>query len=200
MPVADWRERGRELSYDPDVGKSRVRARQIMEKLGYGPNHRIAVKIAARNIAPTRDPAVLLTAQLKEIYIDADLDMVDTTNWYPKVLHKDFSVGMMVSENGLDDPDQNFYENYVCGAARNYGGYCNKEVDALVDRQSMERDPEKRRHLVWEIERKLAEDDARPVLFHPRGAVCNQPRVKGMVQMVNGIYNGSRFEDVWLDK
>jgi peptide/nickel transport system substrate-binding protein len=64
----------------------------------------------------------------------------------------------------------------------------------------METDPEKRRRLVWEIERKLAEDDVRPVLFHPRAAVCNQPRVKGMTQMVNGIYNGARFEDVWLDK
>jgi peptide/nickel transport system substrate-binding protein len=47
---------------------------------------------------------------------------------------------------------------------------------------------------------KLIEDDVRPVLFHARGAVCNQPWVKGMTQMVNGIYNGSRFEDVWLDK
>ena len=46
----------------------------------------------------------------------------------------------------------------------------------------------------------LIEDDVRPVLFHPRAAVCNQPWVKGMTQMVNGIYNGSRFEDVWLDK
>src|SRR5262245_53598418 len=43
--------------------------------------------------------------------------MVDTTNWFPKVLRKDFTVGMVVSENGLDDPDQNFYENYLCGAA-----------------------------------------------------------------------------------
>jgi peptide/nickel transport system substrate-binding protein len=48
--------------------------------------------------------------------------------------------------------------------------------------------------------KKLIEDDVRAVLFHPRGAVCNQPWVKGMTQMVNGIYNGSRFEDVWLDK
>jgi peptide/nickel transport system substrate-binding protein len=47
----------------------------------------------------------------------------------------------------LDDPDQNFYENYACGAARNYGGYCNQEADALIDRQSMETDPEKRRRL-----------------------------------------------------
>jgi peptide/nickel transport system substrate-binding protein len=82
---------------------------------------------------------------------------------------------MVVSENGLDDPDQNFYENYACSAARNYGGYCNQEVDALIDRQSIETDPEKRRLLVWEIERKLIEDDVRPVLFHPRAAVCNQP-------------------------
>jgi hypothetical protein len=27
-----------------------------------------------------------------------------------------------------------------------------------------------------------------------------QARVKGMTQMVNGIYKGSRFEDIWLDK
>ena len=186
--------------YDPNVAKNRAQARGIMEKLGYGPDNRLAVKVSARNIAPTRDPAVLLIGQLKEIYIDGELEMVDTTNWFPKVLRKDFTVGMVVSENGLDDPDQNFYENYACGAARNYGGYCNHEVDALIDRQSMETDPEKRRQLVWDIEKKLIEDDVRPVLFHPRAAVCNQPWVKGMTQMVNGIYNGSRFEDVWLEK
>ncbi|MGB9646063.1 MAG: ABC transporter substrate-binding protein [Stellaceae bacterium] len=186
--------------YDPDVAKNRAQARGIMEKLGYGPDNRLAVKVSARNIAPTRDPAVLLVGQLKEIYIDGELEMVDTTNWFPKVLRKDFTVGMVVSENGLDDPDQNFYENYACGAARNYGGYCNQAIDELIDRQSIETDPEKRRLLVWEIERKLIEEDVRPVLFHPRAAVCNQPWVKGMTQMVNGIYNGSRFEDVWLDK
>jgi peptide/nickel transport system substrate-binding protein len=186
--------------YDPDVAKNRGQARGIMEKLGYGPDKRLAIKVSARNIAPTRDPAVLLIGQLKEIYIDAELKMIDTTNWYPKVLRKDFTVGMIVSENGLDDPDQTLYENYACGAERNYGGYCNREVDSLIDRQSTETDLEKRRRLVWEIESKLVEDDARPVLFHPRAAVCNQPWVKGMTQMVNGIYNGSRFEDVWLDR
>ena len=91
--------------YDPDVAKNRAEARGSMEKLGYGPDNRLAIKVSARNIAPTRDPAVLLTGQLKEIYIDAELEMVDTTNWFPKVLRKDFTVGMVVSENGLDDPD-----------------------------------------------------------------------------------------------
>ena len=57
----------------------------------------------------------------------------------------------------------------MCGAERNYTGYCNPEVDKLVDQQSMEADPEKRKKLVWEIERRLAEDAARPVIFYPRG-------------------------------
>ena len=139
--------------YDPDVTKNRAEARKIMEGLGYGPDKRIPVKVSIRNIAPTRDPAVILIDQLKQIYIDAELETVDTTQWYPKVMRKDFAVGMVVSENGLDDPDAQFYESYVCGAERNYGGYCNPQLDELIDRQSMEPDREKRRQLVWEIER-----------------------------------------------
>jgi peptide/nickel transport system substrate-binding protein len=63
----------------------------------------------------------------------------------------------------------------------------------------MEPDREKRRQLVWEIERPLAEDSVRPVIFYARQATCWQPRVKELTLMVNSIYNGSRFEDLWLD-
>ena len=87
----------------------------------------------------------------------------------------------------------------MCGSERNYTGYCNPEVDKLVDRQSMESDKEKRKQLVWEIERRLAEYNARPVIFYPRGATCRHPQVKGLTVMVNSIYNGYRYEDLWLD-
>ncbi len=185
--------------YDPAVEKNRAAARKIMENLGYGPDKRLPTKVSIRNIVPTRDPAVILIDQLKQIYIDGELETIDTTQWYPKVMRRDFTVGMVVSENGLDDPDQQFYESYACGAERNYGGYCNPQVDELIDRQSIESDREKRRQLVWEIERKLAEDNVRPVIFYARQATCWQPRVKGMTLMVNSIYNGSRFEDLWVD-
>jgi peptide/nickel transport system substrate-binding protein len=186
--------------YDPDVAKNRAAARKIMEKLGYGPDNRLGVTLSTRNLAPYRDPAVILIDQLKEIYIDAELEPVDTTQWYPRLLRKDYKVGLNVTETAVDDPDPAFYENYVCGAQRNYTGYCNNEVDKLVDQQSEESDIEKRKHLVWEIERKLAEDDARPILFYPRGANCWRPELKGLTIMANSIYNGYRFEDLWLDK
>jgi peptide/nickel transport system substrate-binding protein len=186
--------------YDPDVATSRARARKIMEKLGYGPNKRLSVTVATRNLAPYRDPAVILISQLKEIYIDADLDPVDTTQWYPRLTRKDFKVGLNVTETAVDDPDVAFYENYVCGAQRNYTGYCNPEIDKLIDQQSAEANIEKRKKLVWEIERKLIDDDVRPILFYTRVANCREPQVKGLTTMVNSIYNSWRFEDLWLEQ
>ena len=115
-------------------------------------------------------------------------------------MRKDYKVALNVTESEVDDPDALFYENYTCGADRNYTRYCNPEVDKLVDAQSMEMMSEKRKQIVWEIEKKLAADDARPVIFYPHAANCWQPYVKGLTIMANSIYNGWRFEDLWLDK
>ncbi|HWB49915.1 MAG TPA: ABC transporter substrate-binding protein [Stellaceae bacterium] len=186
--------------YDGDVARRRAEARKIMEDLGYGPDKRLTVSVTTRNIPGYRDPTVILIDQLKEIYIDGQLDAVDTPVYFPKLLRKDYTVGLTVTETALDDPDQMFFENYVCGAERNYTGYCNPEFDALVARQSAESDFAKRRDLVWQAERKLADDGVRPVIFYTRGATCRTPRVKGMTLMVNSLFNGWRMEDIWLDQ
>ena len=73
-------------------------------------------------------------------------------------------------------------------------------VDALIERQSQETNTDKRRQLVWQIEGKLIEEDARPDILYVRGITCLRPYVKGLISIVNSIYNGSRFEDVWFDK
>src|SRR5437764_1137977 len=134
--------------YGPDVQKNRAEARAIMQKLGYGPDKRIRIKLSTRDIPPYRDPAVILIDQLKQVYIDAELEPIDTTQWYPRVMRKDFTVALNLAGNGIDDPDQAFYENYVCGAEGNYNGYCNPEIDKLVDLQSMQSDQGKRRELL----------------------------------------------------
>src|SRR5712671_6330143 len=186
--------------YGPDVAANRAEARKLMEKYGYGPGNRLQTKISTRNIPPYRDPAVLLIDQLKEIYIDGELELIDTTQWYPRITRKEFTIGLNLITNSVDDPDQALYEFYTCNAEANYDGYCSPEVDKMIDRQSMEFDQKKRKQLVWEIEKKLADDVARPMLYHSRSGTCMQPHVKGYTVMLNGIYNGNRMEDVWLDK
>ena len=186
--------------YGPDVEKNRTEARAIMTKLGYGPDKPLRIKVSTRNIAVYRDPAVILIDQLKPIYIDAELDVVDTAQWFPKVARKDYALGLNLTGNAVDDPDQTFYENYSCGSERNYTHYCNKDLEKLFDQQSQMTDVAQRKELVWEIDKKLQEDVARPIIFHIRAGTCWHPEVKGITIMVNSSYNGYRYEDVWLDR
>ena len=186
--------------YGPDVQTNRAEARAIMQRLGYGPDKQLAVTMSTRNVEGYRDAAVIAISQLREIGIDAQLELIETANWFPRVIRKDYTIGVTVAEGGLDEPDQKFYETYVCGADRNYTGYCDAETDRLIDHQSMEADPEKRRKLVWAVERRLAEDASRPVLLYSRFATCMQPRLKGLTTMTNSRFDGWRMEDVWLDR
>ena len=186
--------------YGDDQAANQAEAQKIMRELGYGPDKRLKVKVSTRNIPVYRDPAVILIDQLKQIFIDGELDVVETAIWSAKVARKDYVIGLNLTGSGVDDPDQQFYENYACGSQRNYTAYCDPAIDALIDRQSMEIDQEKRKRIVWEIDRKLQEDAARPIIMHARSATCWNPRVKNMTIMVNSIYNGWRFEDVWLEK
>ena len=70
-----------------------------MKKLGYGPDNPLRTKISTRNIPSWRNPAVLLNSQLKEIWIDTELEIIDTAQWYPKINRKDFTIGAVPIES-----------------------------------------------------------------------------------------------------
>jgi peptide/nickel transport system substrate-binding protein len=186
--------------YDPDVPKNRTEARAIMQRLGYGPDKMLKTKIFTRNLNTFRDPALILNDQLKTVFIDAELDVADTPQFYSRVFKKDYAIGLNLTGSSLDDPDQNFSENYACGSLRNYTNYCSPALEKDFEAQSMESDAAKRKTMVWDIERKLADDVVRPVIYHDVAAACWHAYVKNITIMVNSIYNGWRWEDVWLDK
>jgi len=141
----------------------------------------------------------VLIDQLKQIYIDGELESIDSTRYYPKIMRREFTVGLNLQTSG-PDPDPTLDLFYGCGSSLNWDGYCNKEVDTLIEQQSMERDAARRKQILLQIERKLAADDARPIIFYADGGTCMRPSVKGQTLMVNSIFNAARREDVWLDK
>ena len=153
--------------------------------------HSAREAIAASVISP-RD-------QLKQVYIDGELEMVDTAQYFPKVQRKDFTVALNFQTAG-PDPDPIVHLFYGCGSSLNWDGYCNPEVDKLIELQSREADPDRRKQLLWTIERKLADDNARPIVYYRPGGTCMQPHVKGLTIDINYIFGSWRMEDVWLDK
>jgi peptide/nickel transport system substrate-binding protein len=158
------------------------------------------MKVSTRNIASYRDLAVILVDQLKAIYVDAEVEPIDSAVYFNRLYQKNYVVAVNATGSSLDDPDQHFVENYGCKSPRNFNGYCNPELNALMAKQSEERDEGKRRAVVHEIERLLAADIVRPILSHTVAAACQQAQVRGITIMVNSIYNGWRFEDLWLER
>jgi peptide/nickel transport system substrate-binding protein len=186
--------------YGADHEKQRAEGRKIMSALGYSADKPLQIKLSTRNIPAYRDQAVILIDHLKQVYIQAELEPLETAVWYNRMARKNFTVGMNVQGVGIDDPDVVFYETFSCGSERNYTNYCSPEIEKLFDQQSRMTDASARKKLVWEIDKKLQEDGARPVIQHDWGATCWRPEVKGVSLAVNTIYNHWRFEDVWLDR
>ena len=203
-PVGDWGMPDEMVSqltgFGADTKTNIADAQAVMQKLGYSEEKPLPIKIQTRNLPTYRDPAVILVDQLKKIYISAELDIVDTPRWYARMAKKDYTIGLNLTGVSVDDPDGNLVENYSCNSERNYTQYCSTEVDRLLAAQSRELDKEKRKSIVWEIERLLAEDAARPSILWAAVGNCWQPYVKGFHPHDNSQYNYTRFEDVWLDK
>ena len=186
--------------YGTDVAAQQAEARKIMEGLGYGPGNRLKVKVSTRDFATYRDPAVIFVDQLNKVHFDAELEVIESSIWHNRLTKKDYTVALNTSGVGIDDPDAVLKGAYACNSEANYTQYCTAEVDKLLDQQSQEADIEKRKALVWQIERILAEDVARPIIYHNRASTCWHAHLKGYVHQENSIYNNWRFEHIWLDK
>ena len=186
--------------YGPDAAKNLAEAQAIMQKLGYSEAKPLPIKIQTRNLPSYRDAAVIVADQLKRIFIAGELDILDTPRWYSRLSRKEYTIGVNITGVSVDDPDGNMVENYSCNSERNYTQYCNADVDRQLSAQSRELDKDKRKKIVWDIERILVEDAARPVILHSSAANCWQPYVKNFRPHDNSQYNNLRFEDVWLDK
>ena len=93
---------------------------------------------------------------------------------------------MNVSGIGIDDPGR----HVLRGLCLRLGAQLHQllrprdagEVRRAVARPSTRR---QRKKLVWEIDRKLQQDGARPVIYHNRAATCWQPHVKGVTMAEN---------------
>jgi peptide/nickel transport system substrate-binding protein len=186
--------------YGGELDTRLAEARGIMEGLGYGPGKRLKVKVSTRSWNAYRDRAVIVVDQLRRIYFDAELEVVESSVWFGRMVNKNYAIALNLTGAAVDDPDSMLKENYACGSQNNFAKYCNPEVDELLDRQSQEADAGKRKALVWQIERRLAEEVANPVFFHNVGYGCWHARLKGYVLQQNSIYNRWRLEDIWLDR
>ncbi len=201
-PYGVWGLLDKDLSQLPGYGKpqeDKAQARKLLAEAGFSASNPLRVEMATRAIAIYVDFASFVIDQLKQVGVEATLKQVETAQWHPLVTRREYQMGANLTGIGPDDPDANFYENFACGSPRNYTDYCDEQVMKMIDQQSQELDAKKRLQMVWNIQKKLEEDGARPMMGWRIDYFAHWPHVKNLVPH-QSIYNYGRMQEVWLDK
>jgi peptide/nickel transport system substrate-binding protein len=201
-PHGVWGLLDKDLTTLPGYGKAadeKAKARKLLAEAGVTPDKPLKVEMVTRAIAVYVDMASFVINELKQVGIESTLKQIETAQWHPMATRGDYQIGANLTGVGPDDPDANFFENYGCGSPRNYSQYCNEEVSKLIDQQSQELDPKKRLALVWNIQKKIEADAARPILDWKLDYFTIWPHVKNLIPH-QSIYNFGRMQEVWSDK
>jgi peptide/nickel transport system substrate-binding protein len=201
-PYGFWGLLDQDLNQLPGYGKpaeDKDKAKKLLAEVGFTGANPLKVEIKTRAIAIYVDFSSFVINELKQVGVEATLSQIETAQWHPLVTRRDYQMGTNLTGLGVDDPDGNFYENFACGSPRNYTDYCDEQVMKMFDQQSQEVDRKKRMQLVAQIQKKLEEDGARPMMGWRLDYFAQWPHVKNLVPHHN-IYNYGRMQDVWLDK
>jgi peptide/nickel transport system substrate-binding protein len=179
--------------------KDKVEARRLLAQAGYGPGKPLRVELTTRTSPIYLDLASFVADQLHQVGIEVTVRELDTPQYFPALARHEFQIGANLTAPGIDDPDAALFENYKCGTARNYSNYCSEEMDRMIDRQSAELNHAKRLAMVWDIQRKLEADVARPMLGWRIEYFTQWPYVRNLVAH-HSLYNWGRMQEVWLDR
>ncbi|MBI4081432.1 MAG: ABC transporter substrate-binding protein [Candidatus Lambdaproteobacteria bacterium] len=182
-----------------DLEQGRAEGRRIMTSLGYSADKPLSTVITTRIFRNYADVAAWMASQLREVWINAEVKLIETGVYYGVVARREFNMVIHPTGIGLDDPDVNYYENYSCGSQRNYSDYCNPAIQAKMDEQSQVTDFDKRLALVHEIDKELLADTARIVPAWFKYYNARQPYVRNYIPHQTN-FNWGRLQEVWLDK
>ena len=188
--------------YGADVeSEPRRRRASSCRRPATAPTSTSTIKLSTRNLAVYRDPGAILLDQLKEIWIDGELELVETANWVPKLIRKDFTLGAQRARHRGRRPRRRI-STRTMSAPRSATTRLQRPRIRQAGRPAIaEADPEKRKKLVQDARLQAAAGARRgrsSTTCAPRPA--GSPQLKGVTLMVNSQYNGWRLEDVWLDR
>ena len=128
-------------------------AKRLWAEAGLGDNEKF--NFVYGDLGIFRDMSVLIKEQYKEIFgLDLELIAQQIPAWFTRMGQGDFEMGQTGYAQMVLDPDDRFQAMFL-DRARNWSKWTDPEVDALFAKQTRETDFEKRKELVFEMQRKI---------------------------------------------
>lgn len=135
--------------YDP------AKARELLEEAGYAQGFDLTLRLP-QNYTPHVNAGNMVQNMLKQIGIEAKIELVDWAAWLSNVYRgRDFDL-TIIGHTGRLDPNGRL--DGFGDPEQNYINYENQRVAQLISEAALTTDPQQRKNMYAEVQRLMAED------------------------------------------
>jgi peptide/nickel transport system substrate-binding protein len=181
-----------------DIEAARKEARRLLREAGVPDG--FSFVFTNRGLPEPYEPlAVWLLDQWRKIGLNVTQRVLESATWFGALRSGDFEVSMDGQCGYIVEPDLDLYKFLSSDRTdASYGRYTDRTLDALYDRQARARDPEERKKLVREYEKRLLDDQAHiiPTLWWQR-IIPHNARVRGWTITPSHFLN-TQLDTIWL--
>jgi len=180
----------KQYPYDPP------QAEQLLDRAGYPRNSagvRFHLTLKTSTEESTRLLAETLAEQWKQVGVDLAVRPLESATFFSDIGHGSFQL-YTLRWTGFTNDDPDIFD-YVFNSQRmppdgaNRGHYHNPELDTLLHQQSLEMDQQKRKAILSEIQKIIAEDEPNIDLWYYDNVCVHRDRVTGITIPPGGDYD-----------
>jgi peptide/nickel transport system substrate-binding protein len=136
--------------------------------------------------AETQAVAEVMQAMAAEIGINMKIRVTEFATSLKQAEQGNYQA-YLLAWSGRTDPDGNTYVFFKCHAPQDSMGYCNPEVDKLLDASRVPSDFAARKAIYEKLTKIILEDVPKIYLYHRRILIAHTNRLEGYKQMPDGL-------------
>lgn len=190
LPPNHWAFEPNVQQYDFDP----AHAEQLLDAAGYqrgADGVRLHLTLKTSTDESTRLYAAVLADQWKRVGVALELKSLEFATFYADITRGSFQLYTQRWVGGNNDPDMFEYvfsSKKIPPDGANRGHYRNPQLDALLDRARVEMDREKRKAILSDVQKIVAEDEPYINLWYPDNVCVHRARITRVEIPPSGDY------------
>jgi len=193
LPIDQLGEGAKYYRYDPQE------ARRLLAEAGYAKGFKTTLATTGGYGRDLLDAVQMVQRYLKEVGIEVELKIQEYGAYQATTGQGKFEGLAMGPYAVCWEPDSSLYGPYEPDQLRNRGHVNDPKLAAMVKEQRRLKDPEARKHLIFDIQRYAAEQQYYVYLSSQVITASWQPYMKNFAPNLTADF-GSRAAALWLDR
>jgi peptide/nickel transport system substrate-binding protein len=184
--------------YWPDIERSRAEARRLLKEAGVPEG--FTFTFSNRGIPMPYEPlGVWLIDQWRKVGLNVKQEVIEAAAYFGTIRKGDHQVHMDFQCGYIVEPDLDMYKFLSTNRnPANYGFYKDPVLDELYDKQSRATNPEERKRLIRQFEKRLLDEEAHYLMtLQWHRIIPHSSKVKGW-QVTPSHYLNNTLDTVWL--